>query len=160
VPLLPREGVVMRGYSAIGIIGCKTEINVGTLWRSAFIFGAAYIFTIGKRYKQQSSDTQKAWRKIPLFAYATFDEFKNGLPFDARIVGVEIVDGSVPLEGYVHPERAVYLLGAEDHGIPSAALDRCHDVVQLPGAYCLNVSVAGSIVMYDRLLKADRGWLR
>jgi tRNA (guanosine-2'-O-)-methyltransferase len=44
----------MRGYYGIGIENVKTAENVGTLWRSAYILGASFIFTIGKRYKKQA----------------------------------------------------------------------------------------------------------
>lgn len=51
-----------------------------------------------------------------------------------------------------HPLRALYLLGAEDHGLPPEVLARCHEVVQVPSPspYSLNVAVAGSLVLYDR----------
>lgn len=44
-------------------------------------------------------------------------------------------------------------MGAEDHGIPEKVLERCQAIVQIPGRYCYNVAVAGSIVMYDRMAK-------
>ncbi len=49
------------GYAAIGVYKGKTEHNIGTLWRSAYILGAAYIFTVEKRYKKQTSDVLNAW---------------------------------------------------------------------------------------------------
>ena len=58
-----------RGYFAIGIYESKTETNIGTLWRSAYNFGADFIFTIGKRYKKEPSDTTKSERHIPLYGY-------------------------------------------------------------------------------------------
>lgn len=60
---------------------------------------------------------------------------------------------SVALETFVHPERCIYLLGAEDNGIPESILTRCQNTVQLIGEFCYNVSTAGSIVMYDRAVK-------
>ena len=42
-----------KGYCAIGVYRGKTEHNIGTLWRSAFILGAAYIFTVENKYKKQ-----------------------------------------------------------------------------------------------------------
>jgi tRNA G18 (ribose-2'-O)-methylase SpoU len=61
----------------------------------------------------------------------------------------------VPLTRFRHPARALYLLGAEDHGLPPEVLERCHYVVQIPtpAPWSLNVSVAGSLVMHDRYLK-------
>ncbi len=142
-----------RGYFGIGIYNGKTVSNIGTLWRSANILGADFIFTIGNRYQKQCSDTMKTPRHIPLYHYKDGDDFFEHVPYDCPVVGVELSDKAIPLEKYHHRERCIYLLGAEDHGIPPAILGRCVDVVQLMGDYCMNVSVAGSIVMYDRRAK-------
>ena len=144
----------MRGYFAIGIENCKTKANLGTLWRSAHIFGAAYIFVIGRRYEKQASDTTKAWRSVPLFQYDTFDDFYRTIPRDCILTGVEITPRARSLITTHHSERAIYLLGAEDHGLSKMALEKCHRFIQIPGTMCLNVAVAGSVVMYDRLAKA------
>ena len=142
-----------RGYFGIGIFHGKTEANIGTLWRSASILGANFIFTIGKRYKTQASDTMKTPRHIPLYNYKDYDDFFHHIPYDCPVVAVELADNSTPLERFVHPERCIYLLGAEDHGLPRDILIRCRDTVQLIGDYCMNVATAGSIVMYDRAIK-------
>jgi len=143
-----------RGFFGIGIQHTKTEQNIGTLWRSASIMGASFIFTIGKRYKKQASDTMQSWRHIPLYNYETFDEFYKAMPYDCQLVGIELDDKSEPIETFKHPERCIYLLGAEDNGLTKEAIDKCHKIVQLPGDYCMNVSVAGSIMMYDKILKS------
>mmetsp|Transcript_6573 Transcript_6573/g.11571 ORF Transcript_6573/g.11571 Transcript_6573/m.11571 type:complete len:87 (-) Transcript_6573:57-317(-) len=66
--------------------------------------------------------------------------------------------GGEPLETFTHPERAVYLLGSEDTGVPESVLLAAHHHVALPSVRyeSFNVAMAGSIVMYDRLAK--RGW--
>jgi len=74
----------MRGYFGIGIENTKTYQNIGTLYRSAIIFGANYIFTIGKRYKKQSSDTTKAFRHIPLYHFRTLNELYEYLPLESN----------------------------------------------------------------------------
>ena len=143
-----------RGYFGIGIFYGKTEANIGTLWRSASILGADFIFTIGRRYKHQCSDTMKTPRHIPLYNYKDYGDFFAHIPYSCPVVAVELSDNSIPLEKYVHPERCIYLLGAEDHGLPENILSRCRETVQLIGDYCMNVATAGSIVMYDRAVKA------
>lgn len=142
-----------RGYFGIGIQNAKREVNVGTLWRTARIFGASFIFTIGNRYKKQASDTLASHRHIPLYNYDTFDEFYKSLPYDCRLIGIELDENSTPISGFNHPERCVYLLGAEDTGLSNEALGKCHETVVLPGEVSLNVAVAGSIVLFDRLVK-------
>ncbi len=139
-----------RGYFAIGIFQPKTSENVGTLWRSAFIMGAAYIFTIGARYKKQSSDTVAAWRHIPLMEFPTWEEFVAARPHDSLLVAIENSEGAKPIRDFCHPERAIYLLGSEDNGLPPHILKEANHIIILPGKYCLNVSVTGSIVMFDR----------
>lgn len=156
----PRSGegcrVSGRGFYGIGIVGSKTPINVGTLWRSAGILGASFIFTAGRRYPQQASDTIKAWKHTPLFEFADVETLFNNLPHGCVPIAVELDARSRPLSTFVHPERAVYILGAEDQGIPERVLRRCAHVLQIPGDHSLNVAVAGSIVLYDRVSK-DRG---
>ena len=143
----------MRGYFGIGIEHGKTRQNLGTLWRSAKIFGADFIFTVGRRYDKQASDTLKTWRHIPLYHYRDVSHLHQSIPFGCKLIGVEIDANATILKDFNHPERAIYLLGAEDHGLTHEAFLACHDLIQIEGKFCLNVAVAGSIVMYDRLIK-------
>lgn len=146
-----------RGFFAIGIEHGKNRLNVGTLWRSANILGASFIFTVGRRYRHQSSDTLKTWRHIPLFHFADLGDLRRHVPHDCLLVGVELTDEATPLRDFAHPERAVYLLGAEDHGLTDAAREAVQRTVVLPGERSMNVAVAGSIVMYDRVARGTAG---
>lgn len=143
----------IRGYFAVGIYHPKHEQNIGTLWRTASSLGAAFVFTVGRRYQKQASDTTKAWRHVPLFHFDDVDSLVHHLPYSCPLVGVELQPDAVPIERYGHLERACYMLGAEDHGIPADVSRRCHETVVLPGLYCHNVAVAGALVMYDRISK-------
>jgi tRNA (guanosine-2'-O-)-methyltransferase len=143
----------MRGYFGIGIYGSKTAVNVGTLWRSAYQLGAAFIFTIGRRYPKQASDTVRAWKHVPLYEYSDFDDFNNHRPNDCPLIGVEM--GGKTIGQYTHQERAIYLLGAEDNGVPLSILEKCQTVLSIPTVRLesFNVAVAGSIIMFDRIMQ-------
>lgn len=145
--------VTKKGYCAIGVFRGKTHHNIGTLWRSAFILGASYIFTVDSKYKKQSSDVVRAWSRIPLFHYSDFDELLKNIPYDCRLVGVEMDDRAEFLHEFEHPKRAIYLLGAEDSGLPEYVRGKCHFLIKLPGNSSLNVGVTGSIVLHDRASK-------
>lgn len=83
-----------------------------------------------------------------------------------------MAQSSVPIGAYTHPKRCIYILGsgskseictvtdlvdvAEDYGLPKDVASKCHHLIYLPGEYCLNVSVCGSIVMYDRVVKSSQ----
>lgn len=144
-----------KGYCAIGVFRGKTHHNIGTLWRSAYILGASYIFTVEGRYKKQASDVVRTWSRIPMFNHKTFDDFLKNIPYDCRLVGIEIDDRSEMLHEFEHPKRAIYLLGAEDTGLPEFVKEKCHFLVKLPGNSSLNVGVTGGIVLHDRVSKVE-----
>lgn len=135
-----------RGYFAIGITGAKSPENVGTLMRTASNFGAAFTFTVGRRYSDRAANTVKSWRHLPHFDW----DFVR-VPRDALVVAIEIQEGAKPLSDFTHPERALYMLGAEDTGVPEE-MPRDY-TVYVPTRECMNVAVTGGIVMYDRQTK-------
>jgi len=155
-PPTRRQNKRSRGYFGVAVWQPKTAVNVGTLWRQALLYDAAFIATIGRRYHHQASDTPGVPNHVPLLHYTDLDDMVRHLPHSCPLVGVELADRAVSLQKFAHPLRATYLLGAEDHGIPPVVMDRCHHIVQIPSvrSWSMNVSVAGSIVMYDRFAKA------
>lgn len=146
---------IKRGYFGIGVENLKTPANFGTLFRTASVYGASNLWVTGKRFKPQSSDTQCSHRHIPVTSYIDFDDFYEHIPYDCVLVGVEMTDNARPLEDFTHPVRAYYLLGSEDRGLTDSAIAKCRTLIKLPGKYSINVATAGSIVMYDRLVKTN-----
>lgn len=148
-----------RGFWGIGVYHPKKECNIGTLLRSAFLYNSNFIFTIGKRYQKQSSDTCNSFKHIPLFEYESFEEFYKSMPRESTLVGIELTANSKKLNlNYVHPERAVYLLGADDHGLPKKVIDKCQHcvIIDTERPVSMNLAVAGSIVMNDRYIKCKK----
>ena len=148
-----REG---RGFSAIGIWHPKTAHNVGSLWRSAGLYGAAFVFTVGHRYAKQPSDTQHTTLHTPLFHYTDLDDLVEHLPHSCPLIGVEMDPRATALSRFTHPERGAYLLGAEDHGLPPQVLDRCHRLVEIetPAPQSMNVACAGAVLLHHRHVAA------
>ncbi len=151
---VPGGKLAIDGYFGIGIIAPKTEQNVGTLWRSAYQLGASVLYTIGGRYKSSSTDTLNVPARIPLIELDDWNSFAEwAAPKAAVWVAIEM--GGTPLSEFKHPRNAIYILGSEDHGVPKSVLRGCREVVSLEseqyGSY--NVAVAGSLVMYDRMMK-------
>lgn len=147
---------IHRGFFEIGIYNSKTPDNLGTLWRSAYQLGAAGIFTIGQRYTRQPGDTVHVSRHVPRRSYADWPTFLAALPENTPVVAVEM--GGRDLWTFRHPERAIYVLGAEDHGLPKECLEQCQHTISLEAIRTIsyNVAVTGSIVMYHRLMQLQR----
>lgn len=143
-----------KGYFGIGCIGMKTAHNYGSLFRTAQILEADFIFLINTRFKHQPTDTMNSYRHMPLFIFDDLEHFKKSRPYNCKLVGVELSEKAIPIKNFVHPKQCMYLLGAEDNGIPREALNMCNDLIVLPGERSMNVSVAGSIVLFDRIMKS------
>ena len=141
------------GYVGIGIFNGKRTHNFGALVRTARVFGADFVFSVGHRNPAEASSV-RAELTIPLFHFDTLEQCIASIPANARLVCVELTPAAVDIRTYAHPRRAVYLLGPEDGALPGAIM-RQHDTVILPGAYPLNVAMAATVVLYDRLLKVS-----
>jgi len=148
------QALDLRGYFGVALWHPKHSVNLGTLLRSAHIFGAAFVCTIGQRYQRQASDTIKTPRHTPLFHYETDTDFWTHVPQDCALVAVELAARAKPLVHFTHPQRAIYILGPEDGSLTEWFISGAHSVIEIPGRFCLNVAVAGSIVLYDRIAKA------
>ena len=60
-----------RGYFGVAIYHGKSSVNYGSLFRTAQIQGAAFLASIGPRYRPQCSDVLKSWRHLPTFVFPT-----------------------------------------------------------------------------------------
>lgn len=116
------------------------------------MFGAAGVFTVGMRYRPRASDTMRTPTHTPLVHFQDVGDLIEHLPYGCPLVGVELDPRADELGSFAHPERAAYLLGAEDHGLPAGIRDRCHRLVQVETALpeSLNVAAAGAILLHHR----------
>jgi len=140
-----------RGYFAIGAERMSKALNLGNLMRSAHGFGASFTFTIGATYQalEARADTSKGQWHLPHYNWGGLAEMR--LPDGCKLVGVELVDDAIDLPSFRHPLRAAYVLGPERGSLSEPLLARCDYVVKIPTRFCINVAMAGAIVMYDRV---------
>ena len=95
------------------------------------------------------TDTSASHRNLPFFRYDSLEDFR--LPTGCALVGIELIEDAVDLPAFHHPRMAAYVMGPELGSLSPAMLARCDHVVKIPTAFCINVAIAGAIVMYDRL---------
>jgi tRNA G18 (ribose-2'-O)-methylase SpoU len=143
----------MRGYFGIGAEDISKPMNLGALMRTAHAFGASFFFTVNAHPKVRdayNSDTSRSFGHVPYYPYDAPDDLR--LPKGCVLVGVELIDDAVELPRFQHPSAAAYVLGRERGSLSPALLSRCAHVVKIPTKFCVNVGVAGAILMYDRVL--------
>lgn len=141
---------MQKNFYGLALYNPKTAKNVGSLIRTSHILGVSNIFIIGSRYKVQASDTTNATRTaIPTMHFDRFEEFTK-YRLACPLVGVELTPHATLLQDFKHPRSCIYILGAEDNGLPVKILNECQHVIKLSGEMSMNVAVASSIVLYDR----------
>ena len=146
----------MRGYFGIGIERSSKARNAGNLFRSAHAFGASFIFTIATHYSKQAtgSDTSNSREQIPFYQFNSVAD--TTFPEGCRLVGIELLDEAVELPLFKHPLQAAYVLGPERGSLSKELVDRCDHIIKIPTSFCINVAMAGAIVMYDRTISLGR----
>jgi len=141
-----------RGYAAVGLYSPKTEANLGGVMRACGCYEAAMVAIEGHRYRRMVTDTQAAYRHIPLL----HGDLLDMVPFDCVPVAVELRDDAVSLVEYTHPRSAFYIFGPEDGDIPERIAAKCRDRVYVPTNFCMNLAATVNVVLYDRLQKSLR----
>lgn len=140
-----------RGYFAIGAERMSKALNLGNLMRSAHGFGASFTFTVGATYQalEARADTSKGQTHLPHYNWDSLDDMV--FPDGCQLVGIELIDEAIDLPSFRHPLRAAYVLGPERGSLSPELVSKCGYVVKIPTRFCVNVAMAGAIVMYDRL---------
>ena len=143
----------MRGYFGVGVQGISKGFNLGNLVRTTHAFGGSFFFTIDAAVNYadvKATDTSHADIHMPFYPYKDMTDFT--LPKDCQLVGVELLDEAVDLPSFRHPLRAAYVLGPEKGSLSPELVKRCAHIVKIPTKFCVNVGVAGALVIYDRMV--------
>lgn len=147
----------MRGYYGIGVEGIHKERNVGSIVRSAHAFGASFFFTVTPEVDVRalrSTDTSGAFSHLPYYEYNSVEGMS--LPSQCQLVGIEFIEESVDLPSFRHPVQAAYVLGPEMGSLSPELVEKCAHVIKIPTKFCVNVGIAGALVMYDRMISMGR----
>ncbi len=143
----------MRGYFGIGSERISKAMNLGAVLRTAHAFEASFAFTVGAQHRAREitqSDTSKADSHLPTYHWESIDELV--LPKGCALIGVELDETAVELPVFRHPPAAAYILGPERGSLSSEAQARCERLIKIPTKFCVNLSVAAAIIMYDRMM--------
>lgn len=147
----------MRGYFGLGVEGLNKPMNAGTILRTAHSFGASFIFAVAPDVDMRgikASDTSGTADQIPYYQWTAPGTM--ALPKGCRLVGIELTEDAIDLPSFRHPDRAAYVLGPERGSLTPEMLSQCDHVIKIPISFCVNVAIAGAIVLYDRMLSRGR----
>lgn len=144
-----------RGYFGIGAQGISKRANLGALMRTAHAFGASFTYTVGSsltiddtRKGIRLTDTSRSLSHLPFYQWDTPSDLR--LPLHCPLVGIELCDTAIELPSFRHPLSCAYILGPEDGSLSDDIQEQCQFIVKIPTKFCINVSLAAALTLYDR----------
>ena len=135
----------------VAIENWQHDFNIGTIVRNANAFLAHTVHIIGKRrWNRRGAMVTDRYQHIE--HHASIEDFVSwAVSDDLVIVGIDIIDGSSPIEDAVFPERCVLVLGQEGPGLSDEmvqASDAVYEISQFGSTRSINVGVASGIAMH------------
>lgn len=136
----------------VAIENWQHDLNIGSIVRTANAFAAQTVHIVGRRrWNKRGAMVTDRYQHV--VHHPTIDEFVDwcaaeGLP----VIGVDNVDGSVPIESTSLPRECVLLFGQEGPGLSPeaiAASTMVVEITQFGSTRSLNASAAAAIVMHS-----------
>ena len=148
---------------AVGALNLTGGLNLGSIIRSAVIFGAEKFYIIGKRrYDRRSTVGAQNYIDIEYI-----EEDVSGIEGQKRILDkigedynpifIEQGGTDISIQNFYHWNKCCFIFGEEGTGIPTSMIelsnqyndkDRVLSIDQIGVLRSLNVSAAAAIVMY------------
>ena len=135
----------------IAVENLRHDANIGSIVRTANAVNVAAVHVVGsRRWNRRGAMVTDRYLHVHhhddvagLVAWASAE----GVP----LVGLDNVEGSVPLETFTFPRACVLLVGQEGSGLSEAALAACGAVLaihQAGSTRSINVGAAAAIAMH------------
>jgi tRNA G18 (ribose-2'-O)-methylase SpoU len=140
----------------VAIENWQHDLNIGSIVRTANAFLADTVHIVGrKRWNRRGAMVTDRYQHV--VHHPDVEDFVSwsqeaGVP----IVGVDNVEGSVPIEKTRLPESCVLLFGQEGPGLSPeaiAASDMVIDIAQFGSTRSINASAAAAIVMHQWVMQ-------
>jgi tRNA G18 (ribose-2'-O)-methylase SpoU len=135
----------------VAIENWEHDLNIGTVVRNANAFLAAEVHIVGKRrWNRRGAMVTDRYQRIR--HHETIDallEFAHAL--DLRVIGIDNLPGSHPLETATLPRACLLLFGQEGPGLSQPARKAAHAVLsiaQFGSTRSINAGVASGIAMH------------
>jgi tRNA G18 (ribose-2'-O)-methylase SpoU len=131
----------------IAIENFQHDFNIGSVVRTANAFNVEAVHIVGKRRWNRRgamvTDRYQHVEHVP--------EPSGLLDLGLPLIGIDNVDGSVPLEGAALPEACVLVFGQEGPGLSPESLALCERVLhitQYGSTRSMNAGAAAAIAMW------------
>jgi tRNA G18 (ribose-2'-O)-methylase SpoU len=144
----------------IAIQNWEHDFNIGSMVRTANAFNVAGVHIIGRR-RWNRRGAMVTDRYLRVEHHASVADFRSWLAANSYVaVGVDNLEGALPLEPYELPERVCLVFGSEGPGLTTELVGVCERLVaitQYGSTRSLNAGAAAAIAMYHWTLRWGDG---
>jgi len=140
-----------RSAMHVAIENIEHDLNIGSIVRTANAFNVGGVHIVGRRrWNRRGAMVTDAYLEISHHpdAHSLADWAQAR---DLPILGVDVVPGAVPIEGYSMPGRCILLFGQEGPGLTPEALSVSSEVLSITqsgSTRSINVAAAAAIAMH------------
>ena len=143
----------------VAIQNWEHDFNIGSMVRTANAFNVGGVHIIGRR-RWNRRGAMVTDRYLTVHHHATVAEFADWLGGEAyAAVGVDNLNGAVPLETTELPERVCLVFGSEGPGLTDELVAVCQQLVAITqhgSTRSINAGAAAAIAMYHWALRWAR----
>lgn len=135
----------------VAVENWEHDFNIGTVVRNANAFAAAAVHIVGRRrWNRRGAMVTDRYQHV--HHHDTVEAFvAYARDADLTIVGIDNIDGSVPIESTLLPERCVLVFGQEGPGLSPAMQEASAmicAITQYGSTRSINAGVASGIAMH------------
>lgn len=135
----------------IAIENWQHDLNIGSIVRTANAFNVSAVHIVGKRdwNRRGAMVTDKY---LTVIHHTSVSEFKSWCDdHSLPIIGIDNIEGSMPIESAHIPRECVMFFGQEGAGMSEEGIKACSKllaITQYGSTRSINASAAGAIAMY------------
>ena len=135
----------------VAIENFEHDMNIGSVVRSANAFLAAEVHIVGnRRWNRRGAMVTERYQHV---RHHDSIEALVGWAAEAEIplIGIDNVEGSVPIETYDIPRECVLVFGQEGPGLSAQAQEACVDllaITQFGSTRSINAGAAAAVAMH------------
>lgn len=135
----------------VGIENWQSDLNIGTVVRTANAFGAAAVHIVGRRrWNRRGAMVTDRYQHI--HHHASIDDLVDWCNHTGlALIGIDNLPGSTPIEATTLPSKCLMLFGQEGPGLSDAARTAATNVCSITmfgSTRSINAGVASGIAMH------------
>ena len=133
----------------------KNPGNLGSLMRLVDNVGGNALYLLNDENTKREASIKKtaglSYENVKL-SYQNSTDFFAGIPSDYTLVAIETSEKSQNIFTTKLPEKVVFLLGSEKHGLPESILVKCNQSIHIPmtgKCKSMNISHALAVTLFE-----------